>query len=184
MSGITKKCRKCGKEKPLELFRKGKAQCKACLKVRDAAWYLANKERCNAVSAAWHAANREKANARSSAYYAANADRLKASAVDNAIRKYGKTRTWYDGQLALQGGGCAVCDDPPPSHKRLAIDHDHACCPGAGSSCGECVRGLLCQPCNLFLGYYESGWRPGGNISVFDAYIVMPPVMRKALQES
>ena len=31
---------------------------------------------------------------------------------------------------------------------RLAVDHDHACCPGP-TSCGQCVRGFLCPGCNM-----------------------------------
>ena len=30
----------------------------------------------------------------------------------------------------------------------LSVDHDHACCPGQ-MSCGRCIRGSICQPCNL-----------------------------------
>lgn len=33
----------------------------------------------------------------------------------------------------------------------LAVDHDHRCCPGA-TSCGACVRGLVCNQCNAAVG--------------------------------
>lgn len=32
------------------------------------------------------------------------------------------------------------------------VDHDHAHCPG-GTSCGQCIRGLLCGRCNWVLGH-------------------------------
>lgn len=35
------------------------------------------------------------------------------------------------------------------------IDHDHTCCPGS-RSCGNCVRGILCEGCNLQIGQVEA----------------------------
>jgi hypothetical protein len=53
----------------------------------------------------------------------------------------------------------------------LAVDHDHACCPGP-HGCSECVRGLICWLCNIVIGQadedvgrlrgmadYLDGWR-------------------------
>lgn len=58
----------------------------------------------------------------------------------------------YDALKAIQGGRCAICQRATGAAKRLAVDHDHTCCPGP-TSCGQCVRGLLCGPCNDLLGH-------------------------------
>ena len=65
--------------------------------------------------------------------------------------KYRITGDEYRSLLAKQEGGCAVCGSLCPLGGRLAVDHDHACCPGE-RSCGKCVRGLLCVDCNTALG--------------------------------
>ena len=60
-------------------------------------------------------------------------------------KRYGLTRTDYFRMLTSQDGGCAICRCPP-GFLRLAVDHDHAT--------GE-IRGLLCQKCNVGLGFLE-----------------------------
>lgn len=69
------------------------------------------------------------------------------------VGKYGLTRVTYDAHLARQGGVCAVCETPPSGDQPLRVDHDHECCDREGS-CGKCVRGLLCDKCNLAIGLF------------------------------
>lgn len=67
---------------------------------------------------------------------------------------YRITRTEYYNLLDKQAGGCAICGKQCKSGRRLAVDHDHNCCPGK-RSCGKCIRGLLCGVCNPGLGYFQ-----------------------------
>lgn len=68
-----------------------------------------------------------------------------------AHRKYGTPLGWYRQKFEAQNGKCRLCDQPSQGRvQMLCVDHDHSCCPGE-SSCGECVRGLLCNHCNLLL---------------------------------
>lgn len=69
------------------------------------------------------------------------------------MRQYGLSQEQYNVLLASQGGGCAICGKTPEENgKALAVDHDHSCCPGR-TTCGKCVRGLLCSADNQVLGF-------------------------------
>lgn len=62
---------------------------------------------------------------------------------------YGITLEDYGKLLAEQEGKCKLCGTETPGNKRCKnfnVDHDH--------QTGE-IRGLLCGPCNLIVGYVE-----------------------------
>lgn len=67
-------------------------------------------------------------------------------------RTYGLKPGGYELLYVAQGGRCAAegCRATGKA-KRLAVDHDHSCCPGP-VSCGRCVRGLLCSTHNQQVG--------------------------------
>jgi hypothetical protein len=71
----------------------------------------------------------------------------------SALRsQFGLTPAEYARLYEAQGRRCAICRRATGASKRLAVDHDHSCCPGP-TSCGGCVRGLLCGPCNSVLAH-------------------------------
>lgn len=100
------------------------------------------------------------------------------------------TPTQFIELYEAQSGRCKLCHYRPEFEltKRkkiqLNIDHDHSCCETTryetGSearqrySCGKCIRGLLCHPCNLMIGYYE---RCNGDLTIveFDKYLAQQP---------
>ena len=59
--------------------------------------------------------------------------------------------------IAEQDGCCYLCGEPLDlaNPRRVHIDHDHDCCRG-NTSCGTCVRGVACDPCNRGIGYFAS----------------------------
>lgn len=68
------------------------------------------------------------------------------------LRRMNMTARDFDELWSAQGGGCAICGRTENStrDRGFAVDHNHACCPGGGS-CGECVRGILCDACNVMI---------------------------------
>lgn len=59
-------------------------------------------------------------------------------------RVYGLEGGEYARYYEAQGGTCAICQRANGRTKRLAVDHNHRT---------GVVRGLLCGPCNQFVGY-------------------------------
>lgn len=82
------------------------------------------------------------------------------------LYRYGLDRNKFEALLQAQDGRCAnpncgailqIRSGGRTQPRRneytslACVDHDHHCCPGA-SSCGKCVRGLLCWHCNAAAG--------------------------------
>lgn len=94
--------------------------------------------------------------ARRRAKYASGdtAGRSRSHNQERHLAGHGLTVEQYDQVLLEQGGGCAVCGATEPGGRwgRFHIDHDHEHCPGFWG-CGDCVRGLLCNNCNMGIGF-------------------------------
>jgi hypothetical protein len=64
--------------------------------------------------------------------------------------RYGLTVDAFNALVLQQLGQCLICRRSL-TDARLAVDHDHNCCPGS-TTCGKCIRGVLCHQCNVALG--------------------------------
>lgn len=90
---------------------------------------------------------------------AANAERSRLYPVSPEANRrhklkfrYGLSLEVFNGTLAAQGGACKLCLTSEPSQGVWCVDHDHTCCPSESKTCGKCVRGILCGPCNRAIG--------------------------------
>lgn len=94
---------------------------------------------------------------------------------------YHITPAQYWAIYEAQGGCCYGCRRAKGTgRKKLSVDHDHKCCPGP-ISCGQCVRGLLCSPCNKsVLGHLRDEVEA---FHRFAAYLTDPPA-RKVLHDA
>jgi hypothetical protein len=128
-------------------YRDGRSRrCKQCKVAVSRAWQRRNPERAAEISAASKARNKERAKEQRKIWDREHRDLLRWQRLR---RTYGIDEAWWTATLAEQGGVCAICGGPS-GPRNFSIDHDHSCCSGNGS-CGSCVRGLLCNPCNLSL---------------------------------
>jgi Recombination endonuclease VII len=85
------------------------------------------------------------------------------------LARYGLTKELFDRLLETQEYACAMCYIGFEEGQLIFIDHDHACCSGERTSCGKCVRGLLCLSCNTALGHIERKY------DLARAYLDSPP---------
>ena len=166
----TKPCTRCGAVKSFGEFHKRAASpdglqpmCRACEKTTKAERYLRNREVVRAKQREYYVQNAETITARVAEWQAQNPERIRegfrrryAANPDGQRNRQLKcsfniTLAEYNAMLEAQGGVCAICGQSCKSGRNLAVDHDHACCPGK-KSCGGCIRGLLCRDCNVTLG--------------------------------
>lgn len=90
-----------------------------------------------------------------------------ANAHARALEKrYGITREDYWNLYHFQGGVCFICRRATGKTRRLTVDHDHKT---------GLVRGLLCRPCNTFLGHLRDEIEAFGRAS---EYLTDPPFAR------
>lgn len=73
--------------------------------------------------------------------------------VQRRRESYGVPQERYDAIFKSQSHMCPGCGRGDGEVLKWCIDHDHNCCPEATSSCGECIRGILCDLCNCALGF-------------------------------
>lgn len=77
-----------------------------------------------------------------------------------------------------QGGKCYTCGPWTNNRglsRRLSVDHDHSCCL-APPICGNCIRGLICGPCNDLIGQVgDSRGHAIERLQAYIAYLQSPP---------
>ena len=117
-------CSRCEEVKPASHFNRHRRTCKACRAELQRQYVARNREKVYLQSKAWRDAG----------------GRRRAT-----VAVYGITIEQYGEMLEAQGGVCAICREPCPSGKNLAVDHCHET--GA-------VRGLLCARCNSGIGQF------------------------------
>jgi hypothetical protein len=145
------------------------------------AWKLKNAEHVKQYNDAYHAANPDYEKERCKKWKRNNRDKVtfynRAWNNANRIQRGRLNKKWreshpeyrpdyllgYNYNLTIedyarilnsQDGHCAICPAKEPTTgrvRRLCVDHDTDCC-SERKSCGKCVRGLLCTPCNTAIG--------------------------------
>ncbi len=123
--------------------------CSGCGEEKDQKSFGAKGRRCHECRRAYANMHREKYADRYREQGRARYE--KQTSFERTLRQvkylYGLSPEEYD---ILISGACYVCGR---SDELLHIDHDHNCCPGK-KTCGNCIRGALCQRCNRGLGQF------------------------------
>ena len=170
-----KTCKKCGDEKPLNLYSRkldtrDKLQplCKECSKVNHSKWQKLNPEKMSVHSAAWRKSNPDKVSAYTSAWYKtnvehvshmnaawkkANPDKVKAQRHRRRSRKTGAGGSYTQAEVntlvVLCNWVCGYCGERSYQH----LDHVVPVASGGSSSIDNMLP--TCSGCNLSKGKKE-----------------------------
>lgn len=154
-----KSCCVCKNQLSLESFSKDSSRkdghqprCKTCAREANKPYKRPWSEADNAARRARYAADPQRSLDLRAAWVAAHPGMEAEYDRRKHLKRYALSEHDYNALFDAQGGVCAICRTPPKSSRRLAIDHDHSCCPDSRASCGQCIRGLLCTKCNSALG--------------------------------
>src|SRR5262249_34843744 len=111
------------------------------------------RKRTIAIANAWRTSNKDKINAERRLRRATDPEFRKQCAIsdrrDNLKRRYGITIDDYNRLFKKQKGRCNICRKKS-RRRRLYVDHDHR---------RKFVRQLLCNPCNIGLGWFKDDAR-------------------------
>lgn len=137
----TKPCTLCKETKTLDAFSikgngKPNSWCKECVSDRAKTYY-----------------RKKNPNAKDMTTYALRYGKRDDPDYDRKyklINKYNLDEERVQQILESQDNKCPLCLTEFEGLE-FSVDHDHACCAGQ-KSCGTCVRGFLCTPCNTGLG--------------------------------
>lgn len=99
----------------------------------------------------WRINNPDKARAACRDYRANNLEKVRAEQRKRSKRhalkyKYGMTEEGFASLFTSQGNRCGVCETDDPGRNGWCVDHCHDT---------KKVRGILCHPCNLVLGWVK-----------------------------
>jgi len=128
-------CRKCGNT---ERYLSGKKPCVKCVKENSQRRFK------NGDTKKWVQENKDKVYARNNKnYHSLTKEQKILRNRKQQLSLYGLTLEDYDTMLVEQNNSCAICNRTVEGN--LFVDHDHKT---------DGVRGLLCNSCNLGLGYF------------------------------
>ena len=138
----TKKCPTCGVEKPLDQFPgRTNSYCKPCHNAYAREYRRKNPDVTQRAKAKYDAS--------------CTPERRAARNRTSMLWRFNLTGERWDAIFDGQDHRCAICRTNVPSGHGWHVDHDHACCPENGRSCGKCVRAILCSECNTGLGKFR-----------------------------
>jgi len=150
-----KLCKRCNTNKTLELFSKHKkckdgyqGTCLDCTASITKNWAMTNRARKDETDRQYEERNPMRKSISRRRRQEIEPYRVAIEELEhNMINRYGISLEEYGHLFNNQGGRCKICGRLHTEFARgLVIDHDHVT--------GQ-VRGLLCDPCNRALGYFQ-----------------------------